>query len=377
MKKAGWIAGLIIVMVLGFGTGYLVQRFMSDRDGAKNDSDIFTRGSISEEEFKRIHKGFFFEGGGAEDGKKKKIEWEERDTGIGTIQALVFSPSVKGSRILAGTDQGIYASLDGGHTWEKTSAPQDLYMDIAVVPSNPDRLFAVSFGGIYRSIDGGKVWKAIRSIKSLEFHTIAINPDRPSEVWVGAWLRGEKGVSLFKSADWGDSWKGIRLKDLESVDINFVRFHGDRIFVGTYGYGIFASNDDGISWVELNQGLPLRTDITTLEFDPVDEDILYAGTHDFGIFKSKDGGRTWFPVNRGKEMARDVHWVVIDPKSPSTLYIADMHGGGIYRSTDGGGYWELISEGRKVDMVHAFDMDPRSRSIFLGLHDKLIVLREG
>ena len=75
-----------------------------------------------------------------------------------------------------------------------------------------------------------------------------------------------------------------RINDLEIIDQN--------LFVGTWGAGIFESTDNGISWIEKNNGL------TNL----IVRNIVLHGTNIFagtrkGIFISTDYGNLWTPMN--------------------------------------------------------------------------------
>lgn len=58
---------------------------------------------------------------------------------------------------------GVYKSTDGGASWNSTgtitgNSPVVAIEELAIVPSSPDKLFAVANGGSYLSTDGGISW---------------------------------------------------------------------------------------------------------------------------------------------------------------------------------------------------------------------------
>lgn len=62
----------------------------------------------------------------------------------------------------AGAEDGLYKSMDGGTTWNKLAFPGDNAVALAVSPSNPNILLALSVKGrqglVFRSEDGGQTW---------------------------------------------------------------------------------------------------------------------------------------------------------------------------------------------------------------------------
>jgi photosystem II stability/assembly factor-like uncharacterized protein len=116
----------------------------------------------------------------------------------------------------------------------------------------------------------------------------------------------------------------------------------DRVYVGTYGGGLFKSEDGGESWEPINEGLGDNR-VTAITLDPGDPATIYAGTDESGVFKSVDGGHHWAEMNHGLKQ----HWyqfirqIVVDPTDSETLY---MGGHGVYKSNNRGKNWSLVSE---------------------------------
>src|SRR5207248_9138539 len=95
--------------------------------------------------------------------------------------------------------------------------------DVAVSQSDPNVVWvgtgennprnSVSYGdGVYKSIDGGKSWKNMGLKQAFQIGRIAIHPQNPDVVYVGALGRlygnnPERG--LFKTTDGGKSWEKV------------------------------------------------------------------------------------------------------------------------------------------------------------------------
>jgi ligand-binding sensor domain-containing protein len=120
---------------------------------------------------------------------------------------------------------------------------------------------------------------------------------------------------------------------------------GETLFVGTYGDGLFRSDDGGTHWAPANLGLG---DKFIVNLTRVSEGLLFAGTIRAGLFKSRDEGRHWISANHGLENT-DVHSMVSLPGGE----IFAGTGQGVYLSRDKGEHWERFSTGLEGVMVHS------------------------
>src|SRR5262249_34834328 len=133
------------------------------------------------------------------------------------VKALHADPSHQ-SRVLAGTDMGLYESRDAGATWRVLDTPMNgsMVWSIAIDPGDPSVVFAgtgtPSQPAIYRSTDGGKSWKRLAVEIAKECPNvgtprptgIAIDPTDRRHVWVGLEVDGVR-----HSADGGDTWTNV------------------------------------------------------------------------------------------------------------------------------------------------------------------------
>ncbi|MFH0946349.1 MAG: PDZ domain-containing protein [Planctomycetota bacterium] len=165
--------------------------------------------------------------------------------------------------------------------------------------SNPRN--SVSYGdGVYKSVDGGKTWKNMGLKGSFQIGRIAIHPDDPNVVYVGAlgrlWGENEER-GLFRTKDGGETWEKILYVDQKTgvVDVVLQPGHPETLLAATYermrdrfdgndpakkwgaGSGLYRSEDGGDSFEEVRKGLP-GADLgrISLEFYRKDPSIVFA-----------------------------------------------------------------------------------------------------
>src|SRR5690242_9599841 len=66
------------------------------------------------------------------------------------------------------------------------------------------------------------------------------------------------------------------------------------VYAGSFGMGIFRSEDRGQTWTAVNTGL---SDPFILSLTAGPNGMIYAGTFRGGVFRTKDGGKSWESFN--------------------------------------------------------------------------------
>ena len=186
----------------------------------------------------------------------------------------------------------VFKSTDRGDTWTEISpelptAKVGTIATIAESPVDAAVLYAgTDDGNVFGTRDGGRSWKNLT----------AKFPGMPGRRWVSRVVasRYEKGAAyvafdghrdddfttyLFKTADYGETWKSIKSDLPAAMPVRVVREdvkNPHLLFAGTEA-AAFVSIDDGQHWTRLLNGMP-TVPVADLIVHPRDGDLI-AATH--------------------------------------------------------------------------------------------------
>jgi len=270
----------------------------------------------------------------------------------GNVHALAADPVVSGT-LYAGTDGGVFKSVDAGATWGpvKNGLTSFTVHALAIDPFAHQTIYAGTNGGVFVSADGGATWSARRSgLGKIAVLSLAIDPSSSSVLYAGTATGG-----VFRTADAGSSWTAAN-NGLASTEIRCLAVSPQApgtIFAGTPS-GVYRSTDAAMSWsASSGIGSPVRG----VAADPSNSSVVYAGTEGLfsaaGIFKSTDTGATWSPMNNGVGNAT-VLTVLVSRTNPSIVFAATQ-GGGIFATGNAGAAWSALAGSPSTVEALAFD----------------------
>ena len=128
----------------------------------------------------------------------------------------------------------------------------------------------------------------------------------------------------------------------------------DRVYVGTFDYGLCASEDGGATWRTDERGLEDRR-VMSVAVSPSHREseisVVYAGTEPSNLYRSEDGGLTWQRLPALRDLPSEPSWsfpprpwthhvrtIALHPTDPEWLAVG-IELGGVMRSLDGGSSW--------------------------------------
>jgi len=266
--------------------------------------------------------------------------------------------------------RGIFKSMDGGQTWQKTLS-RDLTLDLEINPFNNQMLIAAA-QNLYRSVDYGMHWH-YSGFGNVTTYDVEYDPNRPDVFFVGTnFVHGNTYIKLHgicKTIDNGATFTTVN-KNMEDLtcprDIQLVPNCPHRVYVVgineryffeddrfTPYRSIFCSSDSGETFHCINNGLEVNG-VEKIFIHPENSDILYVCTKEKGLCKSIDGGETWLPKNEGVHELNS-QTIALDRQN-GILYLGTE--GSIYKSTDHGDTWQEISCGMNGFNVCSFAQNP-------------------
>ncbi|MCS7221598.1 MAG: YCF48-related protein [Anaerolineae bacterium] len=280
--------------------------------------------------------------------RKGELGWTAHNQGLppnGRVQALHSSPYFPNVWLAAMAwspvsmqhgDEGIappsvLRATDGGRNWqvvEGLSKPRVYHF--AEAPQQPGRIYAATQQGVCRSEDGGHSWTQC-----------ALTAQIVQSVQAGSGTRvyaGTYGGGLYFSQDGGETWAPI---GFAGSNITNVLLRSDGLYVVVQGSnaGLYRTRDDGASWQILNW--PAEPGVEMMRLAGNDQ-VLLAAMPGRGLWLSQDAGLTWVQASGlPQDAAFDTIWT--DPRMPHRIFAARSDAG-LWMSEDNGNTWKLVGE---------------------------------
>jgi uncharacterized protein (TIGR03437 family) len=203
-------------------------------------------------------------------------------------------------------------------------------LSVAVDPrGNGVEYLAAPGSGIWKSGDSGSTWAPqTDSLSSLQFCSLALNPQAPDTVYAGTGddQSPRPGQGVERSSDGGATWTARAVFTNQPVcALAIDPTNTSRIAAGS-AEGTFVSVDGGATWTKA-QSSPT----TSVAFD--DQGVLYSGvlvdssdgTRNTLLARSSDGGHTWatiaLPGNPAAIDGWQTTWVSVTAQSSTLLVL--------------------------------------------------------
>jgi choice-of-anchor A domain-containing protein/uncharacterized repeat protein (TIGR01451 family) len=228
---------------------------------------------------------------------------------------------------------------DGGE-WSLVGRPDNNSVIMSMeLDANGDLLTGTLGGALYRSVNNN--WVHINEGMNNIYVWSVVNAGN------NLVMATEKGV--YVSTDNGSNWIN---SDLMNKEIRTIIRSGNTLYAGTWGFGVYSSNDNGLTWNVANGGLT-SPNIHTLTKSS--NGTLFAGSFDGGLFRSLDGGANWVKLNVGY----DLIWSV--GVTSDNIVFAGTYGNGLFRSTDNGNNWIRMNIELNAQFIYSIKVDANDK----------------
>jgi len=292
----------------------------------------------------------------------------------------MFRSAAPSTQVLVGTIDGVVCmerNTDGSGWYVAQRTLTDKHIHALLIEPASGTIFAgVNHGSIFASSDGGHTWEQRdHGLTQPDVYSLAC-----VELATGPRLyAGTEPAHLFYSDDLGRRW--TELPALRSVDMSkwgfpapphiahtkHITFHPrdpHTLFVGVEQGGLLKSTDDGRTF----QVIPgMDDDVHRTVINPLNPNHMYITTG-IGMYVSADGGETW---ERWTDLHHEIggypDLLVLHPRQPELMFVASARkgpgawfqehyaGSRISKSTDGGRTWKAVQLGSPALLPTAFE----------------------
>ncbi|WP_373355107.1 WD40/YVTN/BNR-like repeat-containing protein [Pseudoroseicyclus sp. CXY001] len=225
-------------------------------------------------------------------------EWSPGGAGL-VLHTIISDPEDPKKMWVGISAAGIFATEDGGETWERrnrmTNAAAHEGHDHPAGPSGGevghcvhnlrrapgagDLLYQQNHHGVWRSADGGRNWEErTEGLPSPFGFPVQVHPRDPQMLWVLPLEENNRvpmdaAAAVWRSTDGGETWEAKR-DGLPQKGCYFTVLRqamaGDTaepagVYFGTNSGSVFASLDEGESWIEVAEHLPTVLTVEVLE----------------------------------------------------------------------------------------------------------------
>lgn len=310
-------------------------------------------------------------------------------SGNGTVY-VGTGEGAPGSASYSFPGNGVYRSSDAGATWQHIGLDgTDRIGRISIDPTNPNRIFVAAAGklyqpggarGVYATTDGGSTWQQVLAGANPTTGGIdvSISPAEPSHVYAVMWDHtrtpagreyGGVGTGVHRSTDGGATWTrlagGLPASNANNGRMGVAVSPSDparlyAIAADTPGnfLGFWTSTNRGDTWTKITNTTALSSSQSTFGWwfgrifvDPAaPQHIWVPGVP---MLESTNAGTSW--TSNSSSFHVDQHAVAVDPLVSGRVFIGND--GGVYRSTQNGSLSGTWTKARNLSNMQFYTVD--------------------
>ncbi|MDD2758383.1 MAG: hypothetical protein PHD72_03380 [Patescibacteria group bacterium] len=270
-------------------------------------------------------------------------------SGVRTYR-IFDDPSDPNAFYLATRGQGLYYTYNNGDSWQAVPFMNGKFIYALVVdPKDKCTIYASDGPRVYKTIDCARTWEQVFNETRTGERLVALDIgifDNKKIIW-GAELNGD----ILISRDEGRGWQVVKRFNLQLQDLAVDRAATTtRVYVATYRSGLYRTDDNGATWVDLREGMKKFNDSKTfyrILINPAQKNSLFWVSK-YGILRSDDAGVTWTDMKLlTPPGAVAIYGFAVNPKNQKEIYYTGTILGEknahinstFYKSTDGGVTW--------------------------------------
>ena len=205
--------------------------------------------------------------------------------------------------VVAGNQDGaVFVSRDGGARWSKRVLPTASVYAVSVDPQNPRRILAGGVGAIFLSTDGGASWTRSLRLGNNACDAIVWTGSNTLAAAIVSGLSKPLPSTVYVSGDGGATWKPTG-SGLPAAGVMSVLPSNRGLLAGTMGKAVWRlAPPQTTQWVRTSPEMP-RHDDHGAALLSTKGGRIYVGTLGYGVWVSIDQGRHWMADSGGLSKA--------------------------------------------------------------------------
>lgn len=218
-----------------------------------------------------------------------------------------------------------------------------------VVINPPSNIFSISqfdyviyAGGdsiLYYSTDSGINWQSSAKIESLEYGISSI------QKWNNKIYIGTFGKGVYETSDNGLNWtsRNNGLNNNGALEISAITLRGDSLYAATVGEGVFVLNLlDPAGWQSFSDGLPFGLSWNVYSLYNFNGTLICGAGGNANVYFNEPGSTLWIEKSFDMPAAEPNAMISIASYGDTLIGISYF---GIYRSQNYGDSWEYYNPG--------------------------------
>ena len=250
-----------------------------------------------------------------------------------------------------GTTVAAAANAESGNElndtdWTQTNGPYGGSVDTLFRASDGTLYAATDSSGVFRSSNGGDLWVPVNN--GLDVYVDGSLPFPLTITEANGVLYLSTTTEFFYSNNRGDSWQWVQYPERnQGGEIRAFSVRGARIYISRLNDGVAYSDDYGVSWHPLHDGLP----------DELPGRLMTVGTTLFAktgeeLFRLKDGETSWTRIAK----VQKYHFFFFTTTDRALIIGSEAD---LRRSTDEGDTWtpmtpEFKNQSIRIESVVTF-----------------------
>jgi len=296
------------------------------------------------------------------------MHWDSKTLYVGTGENNSSRSSYAGI--------GILKTTDNGESWDYLGLPESHHIGrILINPNNENDVVVGVLGhlytpnqerGIYRTVDGGKTWQKTLFVNDVSgIIDVQHAPNNFNIMFASSWTKDRKAwnfngngnnSAIYKSTDAGKTWKLISTEE-----------SGFPTGIGVGRIGLAVYNDDIIYALHDSQfrrpNKASKENKRSLDKDDFKsmsvEEFLKLGDKKLNTFLKMNGFQEKYRAENVKQMVRSGNVKPVDlanylEDANSMLFDTPVVGAEVFKSTDGGKTWKKTHNDYLDDLFYSY-----------------------